>query len=370
MPVVISDEEGTNLLAMFEQMGVKPEGNTPEELHQWLQVHFAATAEEKKGKGEDVEKEKEKGKGILDTGLVHQQLKLSVTFAGDETVKGTSSYDLWRYEIGCLVREGVYAEAVIKHVIRCSLKGEAAHVLKRLGPTTTVQQILQKFDGVYGTVEAGEDTLAEFYSAKQKKGEDVSTWGCRLEELLDRAMQAGVVGGKDTDEMLRKRFWMGLLSNLKEAARHKYDTIMDFDRLRVVVRSIEHEFRGEARGSSDQVEPRKTVKMAAVREEPVSPEVRELRGQIHKLTNTVNSMQQQLAKGSGVVVEARAIPSRHKGAKWHTKPKETEEGATQLRSCWHCKDPGHMKYDCPQLPECFKCHRRGHVQKYCRLNQQ
>ena len=74
-------------------------------------------------------------------------------------------------------------------------------------------------------------------------------------------------------------------------------------------------------------------------------------------------MQQQLAKakGSGVVAEARAFPSRPKGDKWQTKPKETEEGATQPRSCWHCKDPGHMKYDWPQLPECFKCQKRGFI---------
>ena len=85
-------------------------------------------------------------------------------------------------------------------------------------------------------VEAGEDTLAEFYSAKQEKGKDVSAWGCRLEELLDRAMNVGVVGKKDTDEMLRKCFWMGLLPKIKEVSHHKYDTITDFDRSQVVVR--------------------------------------------------------------------------------------------------------------------------------------
>ena len=134
MSVTLTKEEETNLLALFEQMGVKPEGSTPDELQQWLQEHSAAATEEKKGKEEDEGNGKEKGEGILDTGLAHQQLKLSVTFAGDETVKGTSRYDLWRYEIGCLVKEGVYTEAVIKHVIRCSMKGEAAHILKRLGP--------------------------------------------------------------------------------------------------------------------------------------------------------------------------------------------------------------------------------------------
>ena len=66
--------------------------------------------------------------------------------------------------------KGVYTELNIKHVIRCSLKGEAAHVLKCLGSTATVHQILQKFDLVYGTVEDGEDTLAEAYFNKREVG--------------------------------------------------------------------------------------------------------------------------------------------------------------------------------------------------------
>ena len=113
-------------------------------------------------------------------------------------------------------------------------------------------------------------------------------------------------------------------------ARHKYDTTVDFDSLRVVVRSIEHEFKGETGENSDKFEQKKTAKIAALKDEPVSPEVGELRGQIHKLTNTVNSMQQQLAKaeGSEAVAKARAFPSRPTGDNWQTKPKEIEEGAT------------------------------------------
>ena len=68
--------------------------------------------------------------------------------------------------------------------------GEADNVLKRLGPKATVDDILQKFAGVYGKIDEDDDTLAEFYSACQKEGEDVSSWGCRLEDLLDRAIGA------------------------------------------------------------------------------------------------------------------------------------------------------------------------------------
>ena len=207
--MALNQQQGKDLTTLLEAMGIEPEGENPEQLEHWVKTHLTAA----KVQRVDLET------GATE-GLTHQQVKLSVTFADDETAKGGCRYDLWKYEVECLVKDGAHRAEVIQQAIRRSLKGEAAHVLKRLGPQATVTQILQKFDGVYGVVEAGEDTLAEFYSAKQEKGEDVSAWGCRLEELLDQVMNAGVVGKKDTDEMLRKRFWMGLLPKLKEASRH------------------------------------------------------------------------------------------------------------------------------------------------------
>ena len=74
-------------------------------------------------------------------GLANQQFKLSVTFARDESIKGTCKYELWKYEVECLVKEGVCTDEVVKHIICWSLKREAAHVLKRLGPDASVRQI-------------------------------------------------------------------------------------------------------------------------------------------------------------------------------------------------------------------------------------
>ena len=111
----------------------------------------------------------------------------------------------------CLQEDRSLAEEDIRLVIRRSLKGEAAHVLKRLGHNVYVKQILAKFDGVYGVVETGEETLAEFYSTKQHTSEDVSTRGCRLEKMLEPVTYAGAIRARDTNEMLRKRFLSGLL---------------------------------------------------------------------------------------------------------------------------------------------------------------
>lgn len=76
-----------------------------------------------------------------------------------------SEYELWRYEVTCLRKEG-YSKETILNAIRRSLKGEPATVMMRLGPVDNIDEILQKFDSIYGNVLGTEDILAEFYSAK------------------------------------------------------------------------------------------------------------------------------------------------------------------------------------------------------------
>lgn len=78
-----------------------------------------------------------------------------------------SAYELWRYEVTCLRKEG-YSKETILNAIRRSLKGEPATVMMRLGPVDNIDEILQKFDSIYGNVLGTDDILAEFYSAKQK----------------------------------------------------------------------------------------------------------------------------------------------------------------------------------------------------------
>ena len=158
------------------------------------------------------------------------------------------------------------AEEDIRLVIRRSLKGEAAHVLKPLGHNVSVKQIL------------------------------AMSWGCRLEEMLERVIDAGAIGAKDTNEMLRKRFWSGLLPKLKEASRHKFDVTKDFDRLRVIVRSIEQEFK-YANFDEEQTSKKTAVKMVKAKtENETTPALQEIQNMVLQLSTQVKEMGQRMQK--------------------------------------------------------------------------
>jgi hypothetical protein len=85
--------------------------------------------------------------------------------------------------------------------------------------------------------------LADFYSARQKDNEDIATWSCRLKDLLNRAVQKGLVKTNETNDMLKAMLWTGRKQTLKDVSGHKFDSRKTFDDLRVALRRIESEHR-------------------------------------------------------------------------------------------------------------------------------
>ncbi|KAK6183272.1 hypothetical protein SNE40_010783 [Patella caerulea] len=74
--------------------------------------------------------------------------------------------------------------------------------------------------------------MQKFYTETQKGGESMTSFGCRLESLLQIAVANGHVGIAAKDDMLRSKFWTGLRNEaLKSQTRHKYDTARCYDDL-------------------------------------------------------------------------------------------------------------------------------------------
>ena len=165
------------------------------------------------------------------------------TFSGDELSKVDVPLDTWKYDIECLMSSGLHSEAVVCQAARRSLQGDAALTLRILGPDATIQRILAKMTDVYGVVDASEILLAEFYMAKQSEDENVTSCGWRLEGLLNRVREQRRFSVRENNDMLRSKSWSGLTQRMKDATRHKYDMIQDFDQVRREARSIEREYK-------------------------------------------------------------------------------------------------------------------------------
>lgn len=289
MVTKFTEDEAHKMTAMFETIGFKPASESKEDIE--------ASMLEFLGKSGKLPSKPEPGQATRQ--ILQQPPKVS-NFSGD-TSKDVA-FDLWVYEVKCLLKEGVHTDDSIQQAVRKSLRGEAGRIAMRLGPDATLDDIITKLRGVFGLVETSETLLTDFYAARQRNDEGVVPWGCRLEDLLDRARQQGVVEQKNMNDMLCTKFWGGLTRKLKDASRYKFDTIRDFDKLRVELRTVEQDYKDEVVSTSsankDSGAQKAQFKMATV-DGGNKTDVQELKKVVSQLANTVDSLRQQMQNPAG-----------------------------------------------------------------------
>ena len=325
--VDITTEEAENVIKALKALKLKPKADTPQDFQKWLKI--AASAQQIQVKAEG---------GA--TANQHPGFPRLSTFNGSP--KGETTYELWRFEIQCLVREKVYRHDQILQAMRRSAKGEAANIMMRLGTSASIDDIIQKMNSIYDTIDSGQRILGQFYSEEQEASESVSDWGCRLEQLLNRAVNRGEVMQHQVEDMLRHAFWEGLRSDLKDVSGYIYDKHMSFDELRSELRAIEQDHDRRKRGQKGKKDDNGHVMSAAHEEEPQSG-IAELRGMIQNLTAEV----QQLKDGR----EARAQQPHSRGNRGYSSGYNRGGGA--YRGSWQQQQQQHGYQGQPlqQLPQ-------------------
>ena len=154
--------------------------------------------------------------------------------------------------------------------IRRSLKGDAGRVVMGLGPRANIEDILHKLTSVYGEVDDKETLMSEFYGSKQMKDEDVTTWSCRLENIIGRALTVGVISKGQSDKMLHDMLWKGLKPELKGITHYEKERFGTFDELRVALRKIEKENKLEENKDSNKLISKQAVAAEGENEETFS----------------------------------------------------------------------------------------------------
>jgi hypothetical protein len=157
-------------------------------------------------------------------------------FSGEE--KSETSFDVWKLEVKCVLREGNYTGSSVLQAIRGSLNGKARSLKLSLSEHATAENIIDKLDGVYSS----ETLLGKFFKETQQPNQSVAEYGMKLESIIQSAVEKGDTRIVAKNQMLKSKCSSGLRDPLlKNSSRYKFDTIKDFDQLRKEIRAIELE---------------------------------------------------------------------------------------------------------------------------------
>lgn len=287
--MAMSDEEVRKLVACFESLGAKPKLDNPQDLKLWMEDYVRGQDRsagishygDPSTSGDDATPASPSAKT---THILHTPKIFAFSGEGD---KKETAFESWQYEIKTLLREGSFSIKTVTTAAKKSLRGEAAKVVRRLGVDSTIDQILDKLQIIYGRVEDPSDLLTEFHKATQEPTESVSTWCCRIEDLLYRALETDPDHINKPEETLRRKFYSGLRQDIKSRIRHLKDTLRSFDKLLHEARRAEMEDKSLA---IDKPKIPAQLKMTNADDSENTSEMATLKGTIHALNTKVDAM--------------------------------------------------------------------------------
>lgn len=228
-------EQYQKLIDTLETLEVVPKADNILEFEAWMNSYLES-------KGEKVIKTEPEEKGPTETEksrkYIIQPPRFSI-FTGNDKKGSETTFDLWLYEVQCAMQDKTHSEEDITQAVRRSLRGEAGRVIMNLGPDANLKKILSKLTSVYGDIQERESILQEFYGTKQGKDEDVSTWSCRLENIMQKAIKIGAVNPAMADGMLHDMLYKGLKPEIKAISHYEKERYKGFDDLRIALRKIE-----------------------------------------------------------------------------------------------------------------------------------
>ena len=346
------------LIKTLQEMDIKPKADNPAEFQKWIKSFAEQQA------GQPTVKKEPETKPATPSHIPYIPPPRISNFSGSKDKKsGETSYELWRYEVQCLMNDKVHSPESIAAAVRRSLKGEAGLVAVRLGPGATLTTLLEKMETYFGVVDEKETIMSEFYNARQKDDEDVSAWSSRLEGILDKAIYMGKVSNIQADSMLHDMLWKGLKHPLKDISHYEKERHTTFDKLRVALRRIEKEH------NLDHATP--AAKATAKQAVPTSTEESEMSGILKQISSRLDQLE------AGQQQFARYLPQqRHQGPQQQQqqyRPRNFRGRGQRGRGRGYGRGFGQQPqqqtatYKFPPI-KCNRCSREGHIARGCRFN--
>ena len=328
-----TSQDVEQLVATFLKLKTWPKADSPEDLVDWMSSYVKSSDGASSTKSE-----------FPSSIMLTQPPKLPL-FSGDSKVETT--FDVWKYQYHCLLKNESLSSRMLFKIVQQSLRGKAATVAMSVGPDGDISEVISKLEDMFGSVVREQSLLSGFYSARQREDEDVTSWACRLEEILNRASTHGSLSAPSRDEMLHNQLWSGLRADLRDKSTYIFDQGGSFGNLLRALRRMEADMM-------ERQPARKTVSKAAVSSE--SCELQEIKGMLKQLSADVEKLK-KTNKPDGREVTAHCAPQVHRNWQQHPQqhPQHLPHQYVERRQpqpprdepvCFRCGQPGHMRYGC------------------------
>ena len=100
----------------------------------------------------------------------------------------------------------MYPELIIVQCMINSLKGYARNTWLTLHESASPIHSIDKLEGIYGNVYSNDTLLLSFYAEKQMKCQSVADYGMKLESILQKVYEIGILNPEGRNDMLRAKF--------------------------------------------------------------------------------------------------------------------------------------------------------------------
>lgn len=339
-------EEYKSLIQSLHEARVKPKSKDPKQFKKRMKTFVEEDKEE-----ETIKEESESGVSSH-TPLPYTRHPPMVSFFSGKEGKSDTSYDLWRYEVCCLMADKIHPQDVIAQAVRRSLRGDAGRVLMHLGTNVSLEKMIEKMDSIFGKIYDGVSVMTEFYSASQKDEENVTTWSCRLENIIDKAIQMDKVKRHEADSMLSFMLFTGLSPQLRDIYSIHYvkDKCTSFDQLRVALRKLEKDFQSN--------NPHHKPKQQISKKDIINPEDEtdddgdDIKGMIQQINARLDALEANSLNRENYRQNNRRPRGRGNFQRQQSEQYQDYRGSRDPNSYW---------------PEtCRKCGQLGHIAFGCR----